>query len=144
LGLLKAELIESNEEVTYDRLVARGHDRYGWHRYSDERQLRQRSEGWEYAEKTITPLGENIKLLFHPFRYYVLYHINRVLPGVNIAKMQMFNQESYPRLLELVLSSFINWANSDQFISSIRRWNDIASLCILTEPCAYQRIFHHI
>src|SRR6266480_1878957 len=61
LGLLKAELIESNEEVTYDGLVARGHDRYGWHRYSDERQLRQRSEGWGEAEKTIKPLDENIK-----------------------------------------------------------------------------------
>lgn len=144
LGLLKADLIESDEEITYDGLVARGHDRYGRYRYSDERQLHQRSVGWEEAEKALTPMDENIKLLFHPFRYYVLYHINRVLSGVNIAKMQMFNQESYPRLLELVLSSFNNWANSDQFISSIKRWNDIASLCILTEPCAYQRIFHHI
>ncbi len=144
LGLLKADLIESDEEVTYDGLVARGHDRYGRYRYSDERQFQQRSDGWGEAEKTITPLGENIKLLFHPFRYYVLYHINRVLPGVSISKMQIFNQESYPRLLEWELSSFNNWANSDQFIPSIKRWNDIASLCILTEPCTYQRIFHSI
>ena len=144
LGLLKADLIESDEEFTYDGLVARGHDRYGRYRYSDERQFQQRSDGWGEAEKTITPLGENIKLLFHPFRYYVLYHINRVLPGVSISKMQIFNQESYPRLLEWELSSFNNWANSDQFIPSIKRWNDIASLCILTEPCTYQRIFHSI
>lgn len=144
LGLLKADLIESDEEFTYDGVVARGTDRYGRYRYSDERQLHQRSEGWGDAEKTLIPLDENVTLLFHPFRYYVLYHINRMLPGVNISKMQMFNQGSYPRLLELVLSSFNNWAGSDQFIPSIRRWNDIASLCILTEPCTYQRIFHHI
>src|SRR5437899_1650809 len=116
LGLLKADLIESNEEVIYDGLVARGYDRYGRYHYSDERQIHQRSEGWGEAEKTIKPLDENIKLLFHPFRYYVLYHINRILPGLSISKMQMFNQEDYPLLLEWVLSSFNNWTSSDQFI----------------------------
>ena len=132
------------KRITYSGLVPRGRDRYGQYRYSDERPFHQRSERWEDAEKTLEPLDENIKLYFHPFRYYVLYHLNRVLSGVNISKMQMFNQESYHRLLEFVLSSFNNWANSDQFIPSIRRWNDIASLCILTEPCAFQRIFHQI
>jgi hypothetical protein len=141
LGLLKADLIKSDEEVAYDGLVARGHDRYGRHRYSDERQLQQRSDGWGEAEKTLIPLGENIKLLFHPFRYYVLYHLNRVLSGASISKMQMFNQESYPRLLEWELSSFNNWTSSDQFIPSIKRWNDIASLCILTEPSARTSVF---
>jgi hypothetical protein len=144
LGLLKADLIESDEEFIYDGLVTRGNDQYGQYRYSDERQLHQPTEGWGDAENTITPLNENITLLFHPFRYYVLYHIDRVLPGASISKMQMFNQGSYPRLLELVLSSFNNWAGSDQFIPTIRRWNDITSLCILTEPCTYQRIFHSI
>src|ERR1700730_9184590 len=41
LGLLKADLIESNEELCYDGLVARGTDRYGRYLYSDERQLQQ-------------------------------------------------------------------------------------------------------
>lgn len=144
LGLLKADLIESDEEVTYDGLVARGHDRYGRYRYSDERQLHQRPEGWGEAVKTLPPLDENVKLLFHPFRYYVLYHLSRVLSGAGISNLQVFDQGSYPRLLEWALSSFNNWTRSDQFIPSIKRWNDIASLCILTEPCAFQRIFHSL
>ncbi len=143
LGLLKADLVESDEELAYDGLVVHGVNRYGRHLYSDERQLHQRPEGWADAEKTITPLSKDIELLFHPFRYYVLYHLNRIL-GVNIAKMQMFKQSSFPRLLELSLSSFNRWSSSEQFTSSIKKWNDIASLCILTEPCTYQRIFHSI
>lgn len=63
---------------------------------------------------------------------------------MHISTMQMFNQESYQSLLEWKLSSFNTWANSDSFISNIIRWNNIASLCILTEPCAFQRIFHFI
>src|SRR4051812_5339071 len=50
LGLLKADLIESDEEFTYDGLVARGTDGYGRYLYSDERQLQQRPEGWGDAE----------------------------------------------------------------------------------------------
>jgi hypothetical protein len=144
LGLLKADLIESDEEVSYNGLIARGNDRYGRYIYSDERQLQQRVDGWADAEKTITPLSNTIKLYFHHFRYYVLYHINRILSGANISKMQMFNQSSYPKLLEWKLSFFNSWAISDQFIPNIKRWNDIASLCILTEPCMYQHIFHSI
>ncbi len=143
LGLLKADRIESEEEFPLAGLVDRGIDRYGRHIYSDERQLLQRPEGWGDALKTLNPLLDDVKLLFHPFRYYVIYHLNRVF-GIHISKMQMFHQESYPRLLELVLSSFNNWSSSDQFIPSIKKWNDIASLCIITEPCAYQRIFQAI
>ncbi len=143
LGLVKADLIESDEAFTYDGLVARGTDRYGRYLYSDERQLQLRPEGWRDAEETITPLGENIQLLFHPFRYYLLSHLDRVL-GFNASKMQMFSQESFPRVFDWNLASFNRWSASEQFIASIKKWNDIASLCILTEPCMYRRIFHSI
>src|SRR4051812_33190822 len=59
LGLLKADLIESNKELTYDGLVARGTNWSGRYLYSDERQFQQRSEGWEDTKRTITPLHED-------------------------------------------------------------------------------------
>ncbi len=143
LGLLKADLVESDKEFILAGLVDRGTDRYGRHIYSDERQLLQRSEGWGDALKTLNPLRDDVELLFHPFRYYILYHFNRAL-GLHISKMQMFNQQGYPRLLEWNLSSFNHLSVSDQFVSRIKLWNDTASLCIVTEPCTYIRIFHHI
>ncbi len=143
LGLLKADLVESDEELSYNGIINRGVNRYGAYVYSDERQFQQRSEGYGDAAKTLTPLRDDVVLLFHPFRYYVLYHLNRVL-GVNIHKMQVFNQESMHKLLDMSLSHFNHWSASEQFISRFQLWNDIASLAVVTEPCIYRHIFHSI
>lgn len=143
IGLLKADLIESRRKYNRIGLVDRGTNRNGEHVYSDERQLRQRPNGWDRPVKTARSLPSGVKLLFHPFRYYVLYHLNRVL-GFNSSPMQMFNQEGFKQILEFNLSMFNNWSGSAQFIPNIRKWNDTASLCIVTEPCIYVRIFHSI
>ena len=143
LGLLKADLIECDEEFTIAGLVDRGIDRYGRHIYSDERQLQQRPDGLGDALKTLQPLRDDVGLLFHPFRFYVLYHLNNVL-GLHISKMQIFYQEGYPRLINSSLSSFNHWTGSEQFVSRVRMWNDTASLVIVTEPSTYVRIFHSI
>lgn len=64
LGLRKADLITSDKELTYDGLVLHNNHRYGNYLYTDERQPQQRSDGWSNAEKTISPLPDNIKLFF--------------------------------------------------------------------------------
>lgn len=143
LGLLKADLIECDEEFTFAGLVDRGIDRYGHHIYSDERQLNLRPDGLGDALKTLPPLRDDVELLFHPFRYYVLFHLNSTL-GLHISKMQIFYHEGYQRLLDLNLSSFNRWTSSEQFASRIRIWNDIASLGIVTEPPFYVLIFQSI
>jgi hypothetical protein len=143
LGLLKADLIESRRKFKRSGLVARGINRNRKHVYSDERQLRQRPNGWDRPVNTARSLPSGVKLLFHPFRYYVLYHLNRAL-GFNSSPMQMFNQEGFTHIVEFNVSRFNYWTGSDQFLSSIRTWNDTASLCIITEPCMYNRIFHSI
>jgi hypothetical protein len=143
LGLLKADLVESDEAFTHDGLADLGMNQYGHHVYSDERQLHQHSEGWGDALKTLIPLRDDVKLLFHPFRYYVLYHLDRAL-GLNSSRMQMLYQEGYQRILDYGLYMFNNWSRSEQYISSIKLWNDTASLTIITEPCIYVRIFHSI
>lgn len=143
LGLIKADLIISRRKLSQIGLVHRGTERYGRHIYSDERQLPRRMRNWKNARKNLRPLREGVDLLFHPFRYYVLYHINEEL-DLRISKMQMLYQDGFSRVLDWSLSAFNRWSGSEQFISSIKKWNDIASLGIITEPCTYQRIFHSI
>ncbi len=143
LGLLKADLIESRSKYNRIGLVERGTNRKGEHVYSDERHLRQRTNGWDRPVNSALSVPSGVKLLFHPFRYYVLCHLNRVL-GWSSSPMQMFNQEGFTRILDFNLSRFNHWTSSDQFLSSIRKWNDTASLCIIIEPCMYIRIFHSI
>ncbi len=143
LGLLKADLLRSCRKLSQIGLIYRGTDRYGRHIYSDERQLPRRLRSWKNAQKNLKPLREGIDLLFHPFRYYVLYHINKEL-DLHISKMQMLYQDGFTRVLDWSLSSFNRWMSSEQFTSNIRKWNNIASLSVITEPCTYLRIFNSI
>ncbi len=143
LGLLKADLIVSHRKLNRVGLVDRGVDTYGRHVYSDERQLRQRPKGWSNAEKTLKPLQAHVELLFHPFRYYVLYHLNTMLE-LHVSRMQTLLQEGYHRVLDFSLSAFNLWSISDQYVPRIEMWNDVASLAVVTEPCMYVRIFHTI
>ncbi len=143
LGLLKADLVESRREYKRAGLIDCGRNSRGHYIYSDERRLRKRPNGLRKSVKTAKSLPAGIKLLFHPFRYYVLYHLDKELE-LSISRMQMFNQEGYPRVLDIILSRFNNWSSSDQFIPRIKAWNDVASLTIITEPCMYVRIFRSI
>jgi hypothetical protein len=141
LGLIKADLITSRRKLRLVGLVDRGTDNYGNHQYSDERRLPRQLKHWENARRNLKPLQGGVELLFHPFRYYVLYCINRLIK-LNASSMQIFLQENYPRLLEISLTLFNNFSHSENFITSINKWNDIASLAIVTEPCMYKQIFH--
>ncbi len=143
LGLLKADLVKSRRKYKRVGLIDRGTNSYGYHVYSDERRLRQRPNGWRKPVKTARSLPSGLELLFHPFRYYVLYHLDRALE-LSISRMQMFNQEGYHRVLDIILSRFNQWSGSDQFVPRIEAWNEIASLAIVTEPCTYERVFRSI
>jgi hypothetical protein len=143
LGLIKADLITSRRKLSLVGLVDRGTDRYGHHIYSDERQLPRRLRTWNNARTNLKPLQEGVELLFHPFRYYVLYHLDRVLE-LRSSRMQMLYQDGFPPVFDWNLSSFNRWSASEGFISSIKKWNETASLGIITEPYTFQRIFHSI
>jgi hypothetical protein len=106
LGLLKADLIESRRKYKRSGLVARGTNRNGAHVYSDERQLRQRPNGWDRPVNAARSLPSGVKLLFHPFRYYVLYHLNRAL-GFSSSPMQMFNQEGFTHIVKFNVTRFV-------------------------------------
>ncbi len=143
LGLVKADLVLSRKKLNRAGLTDRGSDCYGYHMYSDERKLRQRRKGWENAIKTLKPLRSDIQLLFHPFRYYIIYCLDRVL-DLRISRMQMLRQEGYNRVLDICLSMFSRWSTSDGFVPRIDAWNNVAALAIVTEPCTYERIFRSI
>lgn len=143
LGWLQADIIEANRKYTKNGLIYRGMDYYnGLHIYSDERRLRNRSKGWEGAAGKLKSLPQNVQPLFHPFRYYVLYHLNRVL-SLHISEMQaLLSVERYPQLLELSLEMFRRWSSSKQNISVLESWNDAVSLVVATEPCMFEDVFH--
>jgi len=141
LGWLQADLVVSSRKLRRIGLIDCGLDYLGQHIYSDERHIRPRSKGWGEPIKNSRELLADVQLLFHPFRYYVLFQLNRML-DINISRMQMFNQKAFPEVLAFVLSAFNHWTLSDQFIPRIEAWNDIVSLAVVTEPCMFESIFN--
>lgn len=139
-GWIRADQINSRTKISIQGIMLRGQDQYGNYLYSDERKIPQEEMEWKSATKDLKPLDSNIMLLFHPFRYYVLYHIDKML-GLHSSPMQMFLQEYYHKLLEDQLFIFNNFSQSQDFINRINVINNLASLSIAIEPCIYVKIF---
>ncbi|XSG73973.1 hypothetical protein ACP8Y2_17490 [Herpetosiphon llansteffanensis] len=142
LGLLRADLIKSNEEIDLNGLILVS-NQGGKYVYIDNRVLKRSSIRWVEAIENLPKIQSNIEILFHPFRYYVLYHLQRVMQ-LHISPMQILRAKSYPGLLDSSISMFDNWSNTNGFLEAIARWNNIASLAIVTEPFAFLKMFRTI
>ncbi|KPL81953.1 hypothetical protein [Herpetosiphon geysericola] len=139
LGLLRADLIKSNEEIDLKGLILVNNQK-GNYIYVDTRILERSNIKWVESIENLPKIRSNIEILFHPFRYYVLYHLQRVMK-LQISPMQILRAKSYPGLLDNSISMFTDWSNTNGFLDVINRWNNISSLAIVTEPFAFIRMF---
>lgn len=141
LGLLRADLVASTRKLRLAGLIEVGLDDRGRHLYADERRPRRRRKGWDGSAYKLKPIHTGVELLFHPFRYYVLYHIDRIL-RLNIFPMQMLLPvDGYYKLVDMSVTHFQRWSADPQFLEVVNKWNETTALCVATEPCAYGRIF---
>ena len=142
LKLLRADLVISRRKLRKAGLIevgVKGEYRY----YADERQPRRRTNGWLDATESLSSFPDNVELYFHPFRYYVLYLLERSV-RLSIHPYQMIITKQYPKMLEFEITRFQKWSSTPEFTQLVSRWNDIVALCVLTEPCFYENIFHSL
>jgi hypothetical protein len=140
IGWLRADRIESEVPLDARGLIpmAGGGNSYA---YADERTIDARPNGWPGAITQDLDPNDNTKLLFHPFRYYVLYHIERIL-RLNTAPMQMlFPTPQFHKVLHLEIESFQRISSQPEFVMSISRWNTTSALSIYAEPCFHEKLF---
>lgn len=141
LGFLKADLVVCNRKSRRVGLKYCGTDRQGQHLYGDVRRLALLpSSGWSAALSELSPDTAGINPLFHPFRYYVLYRLERSLELGIVPMQTLVHADRYHELLDRMLSRFSQWASSPEFLEAIEKWNAAASLAIVTEPCMYPAI----
>ena len=104
LGLLRADLVISTEPLDLADLMLVNQDKEGIYYYSDDRLPIQTGKEFVDALVNLPKCPSYVELQFHPFRYYVLYHIERVL-RLNIHPMQMlYSTDGYRKLLEHSIS----------------------------------------
>lgn len=111
------------------------------HQYIDRREVRSRSKGWGSAAFNLSTIYKDVELYFHPFRYYVLYHLVRML-RFNIHPLQfIYSHEKIPELANLVTDRLLRWSKQKGFAIKINEWNEAARISILLEPVSYQSVF---
>lgn len=132
LKLLRADLVVSSRKLRYVGLTEVGLDN-GKYLYADERLPTRKTAGWTDAIKSLPDFPAYINLYFHPFRYYVLYQLQRIIKS-NIHPYQMLISKRYPEMIGGEIQDFQDWSSKPEFVQLINRWNDISTLCILIEP----------
>jgi hypothetical protein len=145
LGLLKADLIVSSQEVDEPGLTLVGQERLDDEEngfdYADARlpKLIQDSPETSFEEMQLVP--STLKIYFHPFRFTVLHNFERLDPHFEPPRIlypQMYRTSESMKL-------WLQWTTPTQeYLQSTQQWNDVASLLVATEPCFYQRIFQHL
>jgi hypothetical protein len=141
LGLLQADIIKCQQKIQHAGLIEHGMDEDEEYIYSDGRPIPSYSASWEEAVAKLEPLSPDIQLFFHPFRFYVLAEIEKMLSNHKLVEKVQFPIKSYA---VPDFSFFQLWANSNEFKEEIQQWNAVASLAIIAEPCFYGSIFHSL
>src|SRR5690348_14279313 len=119
LGLLRADLVRSTRHLRRVGLVLRGQDEDGRLLYSDERKMLGRDSGVIGALARTGPLHDDIVPLFHPFRYYVLHHIQMGLTPALSPMTPLRGKRQYRWLYEFNLRRLKQWSRSEQFANGI-------------------------
>lgn len=141
LRILRADLIRSVDNMQLEGINEAGKDEMGYYLYTDDRKLEQRTEGWCNALYKIDQNQQDFTVLFHPFRYYILYHLRRVLSSVGHPMHILIPTDKYREIINDNISWFEKWSAKPNFIELISQWDSVTSLAIVTEPCIYGKIF---
>jgi hypothetical protein len=141
IGLLRADLVISNQALDIDGLVLIEQNEEGEYLYSDARDCINKPDGLGGIIEELTDLPSSIYLMFHPFRYYVLYRIERIFE-LSISPMQILcYPEGYQDVVKRHIEFFNKWSAEENFREQVRSWNEITSLAVAAEPFTFRKLF---
>ena len=144
IGLLQADVIYSNKKLEIDGLVCVDKDSDYEYCYFDNRVIPNRKNGWGKVLTGQSELTDGFELYFHPFRFYVLYNIEKVL-GYKLSPLQyLLDPSGAGRLVEWENSRLNKWTSTDKFEDKIQVWNQIVDLTVFVEPWANGKVFNTI
>ena len=140
VGLLRAERIRSNDELHMDglQLISEEH---GLFTYFDGRQIQLREGGYGGSLGEVVLPDVPFEVSFHPFRVYVLHHIDRVFQ-LDISPAQyLVDPDGYERLTRNIVEFKNQWTQTQEFRDRFEDWNRTAELAIALEPVCYEEVF---
>jgi hypothetical protein len=142
LGLLRADFVLSNVPIASSGLEhLEGIGEEGEYAYCDFRQVEHRQEGYGSALQGHESAPMEATLAFHPFRVYVLHHVERTLK-IGASSMQFLNYEQgILNVAQRLHESSRHWTSTIEFGERFQYWNEIAETAAVAEPITYNVVF---
>ena len=141
IGLVRADLITADRLIRWPKLRFVRQIDHESYMYVDNRAIRNRSRGWDGAFNRGNKKPKFINLHFHPFRFVIFNHINRVF-AANIAPGQMFySANAFARLGALIADSQSEFSQKPEFVKTFARLNDMSELATALEPWAFSKVY---
>lgn len=139
LGFLRADLIVSENKVDLEGLEL-VHVMQNQYFYLDNRRLQERSGGYGGSFSGIEPT-QGVIPYFHPFRFYVLYHVERIFSQRITSTQFLSNPQGLIRLSELEIEYKTQFTSGGKICDLFDQWNRIAEASIILEPYSYERVY---
>jgi len=143
LGFINADIVYSTRKLNNDNLIFL-FECENYYFYSDERFLEERPNGYTDSFSELDDIEEDINLLFHPFRLYLLYHLNRILFFRPSLTQVLLNADGFEKATSIQIESFNNLTSKPETIKLFQYWNHLSSLCVISESSTHSIIHNEL
>ncbi len=134
MGLLRADLVRANRAIERSGLTLLKQEDDGCLIYLDSRVLQHRIEGHGGALQATGEVGDGIALWFHPFRLYVLFHVQRTLKVETTNTQYLIYPQGIETVAKRLKEEMDRWTSSEAFGDRFDYWNATAELAVVCEP----------
>jgi len=133
LGILRADYVSSDEPLEIDGLLP---VQAGEHPviYLDARRVEHRAGGYGSAGSDIAELHDGMRVYFHPFRLFVLYHVQRVFDISFVSTQFLLWQPGISTVAKRHEESMVHFTSGTVFGKRFNDWNVICEAAVVTEP----------
>ncbi|WP_430418344.1 hypothetical protein [Methylibium petroleiphilum] len=100
--------------------------------YADSRRVTKRDQG-HGSSPDIDTKGRELELFFHPFRIFVLYHVDRTLTVSTSSTQYLMYKEGVAEIAAREVHGLDHWTSSDSFGDRFRDWNVISEVASLLD-----------
>lgn len=141
LGFIKADLIISENDLTEDGIEFLRKNEFAENLYADERNFLERKDGYVNSLAETEDVSQDIKLLFHPFRLFILHKI-REIAELNLHPLLLYSSSKvYKEWVDSHIKLFDGFSSGENFLDNFICWNEIVSLAVAAEPLIFNQIF---
>lgn len=138
IGLLRADLVSSATTIDIPSLLPfsmrTGDKAYS---YYDARRMEHRSEGYGSSIGKVASDASGLDLMFHPYRLYVLHHVERTLKVETSSTQYLLYEEGVRTVTQHQIESIRRWTSSAEFGQRFDYWNTICETAIVAEAFTF-------